>query len=150
MTAGNGRTLMAIALAGFVLAGAAAAAARPSEAEPRCTVATLHGQYIFAGRSSLATGDAQAEHVHDGVFVFDGAGNLAGMQTSSRGGKVHQHEAIKGSYTLNADCTGTMTFDDRYRVGGEIHWDLFVTRDGRKGNMIRTDEGAMAVRSFEK
>jgi hypothetical protein len=34
--------------------------------------------------------------------------------------------------------------------GGASHWDLFITKDGQKGHMIRTDAGSMAVRGFEK
>jgi hypothetical protein len=34
--------------------------------------------------------------------------------------------------------------------GGQIQWDVYVTNDGKKGHMIRMDEGNMAVRSFEK
>jgi len=138
--AGRASTLTTALIAGCIVA----------DAGQRCTAVMLKGQYIFTGRGNLASGDPRVEHVHYGVFVFDGAGNLSGMQTSSRGGEVRRREAIKGTYVLSPDCTGTVTFDDRFRVGGEIHWDLFVTRDGRKGNMIRTDPGAMAVRSFEK
>jgi hypothetical protein len=38
----------------------------------------------------------------------------------------------------------------RVNPGGQIHWDVYVTNDGKKGHMIRMDEGNMAVRSFEK
>jgi hypothetical protein len=34
--------------------------------------------------------------------------------------------------------------------GGQIQWDVYVTNDGKKGHMIRMDEGNVAVRSFEK
>ena len=32
----------------------------------------------------------------------------------------------------------------------QTHWDVFVTADGNKANMIRTDPGAMSFRSLEK
>jgi hypothetical protein len=32
----------------------------------------------------------------------------------------------------------------------ETHWDVYVMSDGRKGHIIRMDDGNMAVRSFEK
>jgi hypothetical protein len=34
--------------------------------------------------------------------------------------------------------------------GGIAHWDIFVTEDGKKGRMIRTDAGTPAVRTFEQ
>jgi hypothetical protein len=33
---------------------------------------------------------------------------------------------------------------------GQIHWDMYVTDDHKRGYLIRMDEGSMAVRSFEK
>ena len=50
----------------------------------------------------------------------------------------------------DADCSGTMTFAFPNRPASETHWDLYVTEDGRAGHIIRMDDGAMAVRSFEK
>ena len=32
----------------------------------------------------------------------------------------------------------------------ETHWDVYVAADGRKGHIIRMDDGNMAVRGFEK
>jgi hypothetical protein len=34
--------------------------------------------------------------------------------------------------------------------GGTAHWDVFVTADGKKGRMIRTDSGVTGVRTFER
>jgi hypothetical protein len=81
------------------------------------------------------------------VFDFDGAGEVSGRQTSLRD-NVAQREILQGAYTLDADCTGTMIFEGQ--PGGAAHWDVFVTRDGKKGNMIRTDSLAMGVRTFEQ
>ena len=39
---------------------------------------------------------------------IDGAGNFAGTQSSSVGGNVAQDVKL-GTYTVNADCTGTLT-----------------------------------------
>jgi len=61
---------------------------------------------------------------------------------------VISREALRGSYTLDADCTGTMTFEAQ--PGGTAHWDVYVTSDGKNGRMIRTDPGVIAVRTFEQ
>jgi hypothetical protein len=34
--------------------------------------------------------------------------------------------------------------------GGPAHWDVFVTGDGKKGRLIRTDAGTTGVRTFEQ
>ena len=113
------RTLLAIillALSAFV--GAAA--------EETCNLGSLQGRFVFTGRGFIEEVQPGIQRVHYGTFVFDGAGKFAGKQSSSRGGKIGR-EKPEGTYTLDADCTGTM-----------------------KGHIIRMDEGNMAIRSFEK
>ncbi len=73
---------------------------------------------------------------------------LDGPSTSLIGGKIGR-EKLQGTYTLDADCTGTMTFESLLTYG-QIHWDLYVTEDHKRGHIIRMDDGNMAVRSFEK
>jgi hypothetical protein len=120
-----------------------------SLAQKRCTTGTLQGQYVFTGRGFIEPIEPGVQRMHYGIFVFDGAGKLSGKQSSSRGGKTGR-EKLEGTYTLDADCSGTMTFAFPNKPASETHWDLYVTEDGRAGHIIRMDDGAMAVRSFEK
>jgi hypothetical protein len=85
--------------------------------------------------------------LHYGLIDFDGAGKFQGKQTSTREQANPQRENLTGTYTLDADCSGTMTFEGQ---NGTEHWDVFVTVDGKKGRMIRTDPAVTAVRSFEQ
>ena len=117
--------------------------------QAQCSPQMLKGQYIFTGRGYIEPGDPGVQRVHRGLLIFDGEGKVSGKQSSSRGGKIG-HEKLQGTYTLDADCSGTMTFGSVANPGGQIHWDVYVNRDGKTGHMIRTDEGSMAVRSFEK
>jgi len=136
--------LIAVLLAiGFTLS-----ASIGSWAQEPCTTGTLQGQYVFTGRGFIEAVEPGVQRVHYGVFVFDGAGKFSGKQSSSRGGKIGR-EKLQGTYTLDADCTGTMTFGSILNYG-QIHWDLYVTEDHKRGYLIRMDEGSMAVRSFEK
>jgi hypothetical protein len=118
-------------------------------AQEQCTTQKLQGQYVFVGRGFIEAADPGVQRNHYGVFVFDGSGKFTGKQSSSRGGKIGR-EKLEGTYTLAADCSGTMTFGSYSNPGAQIHWDIYVTKDGSKGHMIRMDEGNMAVRSFEK
>ena len=135
--------LVATFLGFFALAPIAALA------QAQCSTQTLKGQYVFAGRGYIEPDDLGVQRVHRGVLAFDGAGNVSGKQSSSRGGKIGR-EKPQGTYTLDADCSGTMTFGPVANPGAQIHWDVYVTQDGRIGHMIRTDAGSMAVRTFEK
>jgi hypothetical protein len=118
-------------------------------AQEPCTTEKLQGQDVFVGRGFIEAADPGVQRHHYGVFVFDGSGKFTGKQSSSRGGKIGR-ENLEGTYTLDADCSGTMTFGSYVNPGAQIHWDIYVTKDGAKGHMIRMDEGNMAVRSFEK
>ena len=108
-------------------------------AQPQCSVGKLQGRYVFTGQGS---------NLHYGAFDFDGAGGFLGKQTSVRYKTSIQREALRGTYTLDADCTGTMILEGQ--LGGTAHWDVFVTEDGKKGRMIRTDAGTHGVRTFEQ
>ncbi len=120
-----------------------------SLAQKQCTTGTLRGQYVFTGRGFIEAVEPGVQRMHYGIFVFDGAGKFSGKQSSSRGGKIGR-EKLEGTYTLDADCSGTMTFGFVLKPGSQTHWDIYVTKDGQTGHMIRMDDGAMAVRSFEK
>lgn len=114
-----------------------------------CTVGTLNGQYVFTGRGFIEALEPGVQRMHYGILTFDGTGNFTGKQSSSRGGKIGR-EKVEGTYTLESDCSGTMSFTIVANLRSETHWDVYVRSDGRKGHMIRMDEGNMAVRSFEK
>jgi hypothetical protein len=123
-------------LASFLLISPMAQSAEG--AQEACSAGKLQGRYVFTGQGS---------NLHYGAFDFDGAGKFLGKQTSLRHA-VAQREALSGTYTLDADCTGTMILQGQ--PGGTAHWDVFVTADGKKGRMIRTDSGAAGVRTFEQ
>lgn len=119
----------------------------PAHSEGGCGLDALKGRFVFTGRGFIEAAQPGIQRMHYGFLDFDGAGKLAGKQSSSRGGKIGR-EQLKGSYTLDADCTGTITLGGI--VGSETHWDFYLTEDRKRGHMIRMDEGNMAVRTFER
>jgi hypothetical protein len=136
------RALFSITLLALLASGGAAGA-------ETCRLDSLQGQFVFTGRGFIEAVQPGVQRMHYGVFIFDGAGKFTGKQSSSRGGKIGR-EKLEGTYTLEADCTGTMTFGGIMNPSSQVHWDLYVTEDHKRGHMIRMDEGNMAVRSFEK
>lgn len=88
-----------------------------SLAQEQCTTQKLQGQYVFAGRGFIEAADPGVQRNHYGVFIFDGSGKFTGKQSSSRGGKIGR-EKLEGTYTLEADCSGTMTFGSYVNPGG--------------------------------
>ncbi|HJY76041.1 MAG TPA: hypothetical protein VKE95_05380 [Burkholderiales bacterium] len=118
-------------------------------AETPCSVSSLQGQYVFTGRGFIEAVEPGIQRVHYGVLRFDGKGKFTGKQSSSRGGKIGR-EKLDGAYTLDEDCTGTLAINPILSYGSPTHWDLYVAADGKRGHIIRMDQGNMAVRSFEK
>jgi hypothetical protein len=108
-------------------------------APQQCSMAKLNGRYVFSG---------QGTNLHNGAFAFDGNGTFTGKQTSVRHTNAAQRETLHGTYVLDADCTGVMVMEGQQ--GGIAHWDIFVTEDGNKGRMVRTDVGTTGVRTFER
>ena len=102
-------------------------------AEETCNVGSLQGRFVFTGRGFIEAVQPGVQRVHYGIFVFDGAGKFAGKQSSSRGGKIGREE-LEGTYTLDADCTGTMTFGGIINPSSNVHWDLYVTEDHKRGH----------------
>src|SRR5260370_32026506 len=78
-----------------------------------CTPATLKGQYIFdASGYNIVASVPQPKAVVE-FLQFGGDGTLSSVATavvngSVVGGDFHQGTGI---YTVNSDCTGTLTFD---------------------------------------
>jgi hypothetical protein len=132
-------TLTGCAIGASLMLGSFLLAPIARGASQACSVEKLQGHYVFMG---------QGANVHYGAFDFDGAGKFSGKQTSLRDYTSLQREALTGTYHLDSDCTGTMILEGQQ--GGPAHWDVFVTSDGKKGRMIRTDAGTSGVRSFEQ
>lgn len=83
--------------------------ANPASAQS-CSNATLHGSYAFTIHGSILVGPAAG--IVDGIAlsVFDGAGNMQQVDTISHNGIVAQvWRPGTATYTVNPDCTGTMT-----------------------------------------
>jgi len=69
-----------------------------------CTNATAAGTYGFTTTGTLILPTGPAPVVAVGSITFDLNGNTTGSQDRSVGG-VFAHETIKGTLTVNRDCT---------------------------------------------
>lgn len=136
-------------VAGLLFRGGNAGLVRSVQAKEKeegCTLETLQGEYLFTGGAQANINQRDNPtypRVFAGVVTFDGAGNISGLETRSRGGQINRRITFAGTYTLDSDCTGTV-------AGDSTNWDMFVNRDGSEGNLIRYDDGAIATRSFKK
>ena len=96
---------------------------------PRCSVLTGTYAVTFSG-TFVAPGTTVPMPFNGiGIVTFDGAGRWTGVESGNFGFSVIRFTAGSGTYTLNADCTGTQT--GRLADGTATHSD-FVVADGGK------------------
>jgi hypothetical protein len=100
---------------------------------PSCSVHTLRGSYLFATHGwNIIGGVAQPKAIVEGID-FNGDGTLVSpFATVSLNGTILRFGEGTGTYTVEADCTGTLTFS----MG--ITFDIFVEPTGNRLWMIQT------------
>jgi hypothetical protein len=103
----------------------------------KCSEATLEGTYLFAQNGVEIKGNSdQRPFAIAGYDVFDGNGEVKGVSSGNFNGEVFRKDPFTGTYTVKANCTGTVTF----RGGGAAtQGDIFIAPDGSKFAFVRTD-----------
>lgn len=93
---------------------------------PGCSYTLAAGKY---SNSMSGTLGGVGPYAAVEVLTADSAGNLSGKQTSSLNGAIVR-ATLTGTYTVNADCTGTVSFsrfDDYNNLLGtgtlDLVWD---------------------------
>jgi hypothetical protein len=101
-----------------------------------CSNATLKGTY---GYSHGRVGGEPAVKYVVGQMTADGTGNLTGLWTMSDTGVISTG-TFTGTYSISADCTGTLIFSSEAVSDGPTKFNI-VLDDGNKGfQMIATKE----------
>jgi hypothetical protein len=114
--------------------------AEEKEHEPTCTLKTLKGRYLFADKGTIlppAFGVTEPTPGADaGFHLFNGDGTGTDIVTFRLGGiTVLENEVVPISYTVNADCTGTLTVLNGPSFG------IFIAPNGEAIASIATDPG---------
>jgi hypothetical protein len=102
-----------------------------------CSVYMLRGSYLFATHGwNIVGGVAQPKAIMEGID-FNGDGTLVSpFATVSINGTIFHSSGSLGTYTVNTDCTGTLSF-----TGGPS-FDIFVEQNGKQLWMIQTGPGS--------
>jgi hypothetical protein len=105
-------------------------------AESQCPLgtATLKGTYVVSG-TGMVVGVGSVTAV--GLHTWDGQGKTVAAYTLSVNGNIYRGVTVTGSYSVNPDCTGSLTESDG------SHYDFVVLPDGNKATWIRTDAGTV-------
>ena len=128
--------LVVVGAAALPTVGAGYAKDENASSRAKCSKATLKGTYLFAQNGVEIKGNDQRPFAIAGYDVFDGNGEVKGLASGNSNGEVFRKEPFTGTYTVKANCTGTVTF-----TGGAAasQGDIFVAPDGSKFAFVRTD-----------
>ncbi len=117
-----------------------------------CTNATLNGTYGYLAQAFFLhhRGEPAGSTyvvVSIGVETFDGNGNTYASETSNLSGIIG-HQTLTGTYSVNADCTGTatMTFPD----GGTATGTFTIVDGGNELEFLNLWDSAVEVGRFRK
>jgi len=102
-----------------------------------CGEYTLRGSYVFTAHGwNIVGGGAQPKAIVEGID-FNGDGTLVSpFATVSINGTIVRTTGTVGTYTVNPDCTGTITF-----TAGPS-FDIFVHPTAKQLWMIQTGPGS--------
>jgi hypothetical protein len=104
----------------------------------QCSNASLKGSY---GASCEGTIVGVGPLAVIGVLTADGDGNISGVETLSVNGVITSGVTLTGTYTVNADCTGSIVTT---APDGSVTDHDFVLDDNKKEiRIIVTETGAV-------
>jgi hypothetical protein len=118
-----------------------------------CSNATLQGSFGYTATGTLLPTGAPPPFAGPfgevGRQTFDGKGNTDATATLSANGNIVK-VTITGTYTVNPDCTGSMTLYVS-PLGATAHADFVIVDDGVEFRAISTDPGvAVETRVYKK
>ena len=144
------RTTLVVVFAAVFVLGIAPKAQAGEERE--CSNATLKGSFGYTSTGTLL--ESYVPPPFAGPFgevgrqTFDGKGNTDGSATLSANGNIAK-VTINGTYTVNKDCTGSMTLNIP-ELDATVHADFVIDRDGAEIRAIGTDSGLVETRVYRK
>ena len=117
-----------------------------------CSNATLQGSFGYTATGTLLPAAVPPPFVGPfgevGRQTFDGNGNTAATATINANGNII-NVTIQGTYTVNPDCTGSMTRNVS-PLGVTAHDDFVIDDDGVEFRTIATDPGAIETYVYRK
>jgi hypothetical protein len=112
----------------------------------RCSLATLNGTYIMQAQGIQVGGNAPGPFGYASISTYDGKGGTTATYSGSFNGFILRDQSLTGTYTVNADCTGTETAE----LGGGVvaHYDNFLSPTGNMYTAVQTDSGVVVTEVF--
>jgi len=117
-----------------------------------CSNATLHGSFGYTSTGTLLPSYVPPPFAGPfgevGRQTFDGNGNTDATATLSANGNINT-VTIQGTYTVNPDCTGSMTLNVS-PLDATVHADFVIDDDGAELRVIGADSGVVESRVYNR
>lgn len=110
-----------------------------------CSAATLKGRFGFLATGTIV-GIGPVSFV--GTEDFDGVGSFSARDWASFNGATFSRDYV-GTYEVDADCTGTITFPSPTR-GVDIHFKFVIVDGAREAFAIETDPGTVVSGTMKR
>jgi hypothetical protein len=131
----------ALASGGALTLAATAHASGATRAKPLCSNATLHGTYSYGYEGWTVSKGTRTPWSTAGFDNFSGAGTSTGVTTYVDNGVIVDNNTPDTStYTLHADCTGTIVFKI---AGSRARFNIYANPSGQSFTIIETDRGSV-------
>jgi hypothetical protein len=137
-------TSKTFAIAAVTALALAIAPTAKAQAYKGCSNATLRGTFAYTVTGSLVAAPAPlGPYAEVGAQTFDGNGVtiVAGMSNTNGTAAATSRT---GTYTVNADCTGTFSID--IRPGISSHYFFVIANDGSAYQAVCLDPVAVITR----
>jgi hypothetical protein len=143
---------VALLLAVSMFCAQSVVAQEQSSKVKECSKATLWGSFGYSSTGTLL--DSYVPPPFAGPFgevgrqTFDGKGHTDATATISSNGNIAK-VTIEGTYTVNPDCTGSMTLNVS-PFDSTVHADFVIGDDGEELRAIGSDSGVVESRVYSK
>jgi hypothetical protein len=117
--------------------------ASTARADQGCSNATLNGTFAYTNAGFTAPPSLAGPFAGVGTQTFDGKGATTATAMVSQNGNIVP-VTIKGAYTVNPDCTGTLTVQIS-PVGLTSHAFFVIDDNGAGLRAINTDPGTVVT-----
>jgi hypothetical protein len=135
---------------GLILVVLALATSSAVQARAReCTNSTITGTYAFTVHGQILTPGGPV--LIDGITktTFDGEGELTQVSAVAINGNIPLvWSPSTGTYTVNSDCTGTMTLISTSQP--PLHFAILISQSGNHIHTVVTDPGFAATSDAER
>ena len=137
--------LVLLVVGAGVLAGGAGYAEDngDEDAGAKCSEATLNGTYLFAHDGVVISGKDQGPFAIAGMERYDGNGKVKAVASGNFNGDVASQAVLTGTYTVKANCAGTVTYTDGTR------YDLFIAPDASMFTFVQIKPHEQVTSGFE-